>query len=137
MKIEYGHIYICTEAERLGLGHRQCLVRVTGIERKPGGGIGRLEVYEIGSKQNARRYIYPEHLSEIGASGSTVSYESGLNYRTITVEKYDALLAVVEAAKAQHNKAAKAQHNKWDGYCAKYGRNCPTCIALDALKAAP
>ena len=58
-----------------------------------------------------------------------MSHESGLNYRTITVEKYDALLAVVEAA--------KAQHNKWDGYCAKYGRNCPTCIALDALEAAP
>ena len=93
MKIEYGHIYICTEAERLGLGHRQCLVRVTGIERKPGGGIGRLEVYEIGSKQNARRYIYPEHL-----------------------------LTVLPLA-------------KWDGYCAKYGRNCPTCIALDALEA--
>ena len=134
MKIEDGHIYICTE-KACGVDawncfyescKRQCLVRVTGIERKPGGGIGRLEVYEIGSKQNARRYIYPEHLSEIG---STVSSESGLNYRTITVEKYDNLLAVVEAA--------EAQHNKWDGYCAKYGRTCPTCIALDALKAAP
>ena len=58
-----------------------------------------------------------------------MSYESGLNYRTITVEKYDALLAVAEAA--------EAQHDKWDGYCAKYGRNCPTCIALDALDVAP
>ena len=73
MKIEDGHIYICTEkVYSYEGGKRQCLVRVTGIERKPGGGIGRLEVYEIGSKQNARRYVYPEHLSEIG----TVSQKS-------------------------------------------------------------
>ena len=52
-----------------------------------------------------------------------MSYESGLNYRTITVEKYDALLAVVEAAKIH--------------VAARYCKIDALRDALDALDAAP